>query len=218
MSTAQSWVLEGLSNGVIARKGTLGIRAGRRVPLLLSRSALTERSQLLTPGSSLSSRATIVADPSPPPIPNPGAPSLPPLSQPIIGTGDAGSLKDAEKLAALHACLQLGARGLFTESNLPTRTKGMRTPLHAASSGGGGGGGGGGGNQFPVYASTGAGNPAGNDGKTVGLSGGQRIGLEEARAFMDYYCASLTLPPFREQAETDAPGVSHRHSLQLWQA
>ncbi|KAK4703878.1 hypothetical protein P7C70_g2331, partial [Phenoliferia sp. Uapishka_3] len=60
------------------------------------------------------------------------------MAQPITGTGDASTAKDAEKLAALHACLQLGARGLFTETNLPTRTRGMKTPLHIASTGGGG--------------------------------------------------------------------------------
>lgn len=135
--------------------------------------------QLLT----LDDRATIVADPEPPALYTPGEASLPPLSVPIVGCGDAATLKDAEKLAALHACIQLGARGLFTESNLPTRTKGMKTPLHAASLGGGQGGGNG---QFATYASGGA--STGNDGKTIGLSAGQRIGLEEARAFMDYYC------------------------------
>lgn len=142
-------------------------------------------------------RATIVADPSPPPQQVSGAASLPGISQPVVGTGDAATLKDAEKLAALHACLQLSARGLFTESNLPTRTKGMRTPLHAASQSANGGGGGGGGSAFPVFAPTTNGKPAGNDGKTVGLSGGQRIGLEEARAFMDYYCALIPLPRSR---------------------
>lgn len=61
----------------------------------------------------------------------------------------------------------------------------MKTPLHAASSGGGANG------QYPSFPSSaagGAGGATGNDGKTVGLTGGNRIGLEEARAFMDYYC------------------------------
>ncbi|KAI5476262.1 hypothetical protein MNV49_007899 [Pseudohyphozyma bogoriensis] len=127
-------------------------------------------------------RCTVVADPSPPPPrPMPGQPSLPPVITPIIGTGDGPNAKEAEKLAALHACFQLGARGLFTSTNLPTRTKGMVTPLHAASTGGAGGGGG---MAFPEVV----GSVGGNDGKTVGLSNGVRIGLEEARAFMDYYC------------------------------
>lgn len=110
------------------------------------------------------------------------------MSLPIIGTGDGSSIKDAEKLAALHACIQLAARGLFTESNLPIRTKGMITPLHEASTmTQKGGSGGGGQQQYAQYAPT-QGGPAPNDGKTVGLSGGQRIGLEEARGFMDFYC------------------------------
>lgn len=140
-------------------------------------------------------RVTILADAAPPPPPQVyGQPSLPQLSLPIIGTGDAPSLKEAEKLAALHACLQLAARGCFDGSNLPVRMKGMRTPLHDASTGpaassGKGSGGGGGGGQFTQYPSAPPGQaPAANDGKTVGLSGGQRIGLEEARGFMDFYC------------------------------
>lgn len=41
-------------------------------------------------------------------------PAMPPMIEPIVGTGDAASVKEAEKLAAIHACLQLSARGLFT--------------------------------------------------------------------------------------------------------
>jgi hypothetical protein len=119
-----------------------------------------------------SNRAVIIADPSPPPIPNFNQPSLPPIISPIIGTGDAGSLKDAEKLAAYHACLQLGARRLFTASNLPTR-QGTKSGVFATSTG------------------TSSASGKINDNKTVALTNGTRIGLEEARAFMDYYCSKF---------------------------
>lgn len=41
------------------------------------------------------------------------------------------------------------------------------------------------GGKFPTVI----GLPGGNDGRTVGLTNGARIALEEARAFMDYYCS-----------------------------
>ncbi|GAA5860889.1 hypothetical protein JCM8547_003880 [Rhodosporidiobolus lusitaniae] len=202
-------------------------------------------------------RVTLVADPSPPPEqPSYGSQqrgAMPPIVTPIVGTGDGPNVKEAEKVAALSACLQLGGRGMFTKSNLPTRTIGLHTPLHAASqthvptS-----------SSFPTYSSQsnstsylpsqstyapqqplssssfsaapaqsyaggsaffdapGAGGAAGsqsaprygapvqqqqggqqqqqqvrdtNNGKTVTLGNGTTIGLEEARAFMDYYCA-----------------------------
>ena len=58
----------------------------------------------------------IVADPNPPPPPRQyGAPSMPGIIEPVIGTGDSTvSAKDAEKLAALEACVRLSARHLFT--------------------------------------------------------------------------------------------------------
>lgn len=65
-------------------------------------------------------RVTIVADPDPPAnqaswsYNSASGPSLPPMVQPIVGTGDAKTVKEAEKLAALHACMQLAAKGLFT--------------------------------------------------------------------------------------------------------
>lgn len=65
-------------------------------------------------------RVTIVADPDPPAnqqswsYNSASGPSLPPMIQPIVGTGDAKTAKEAEKLAALHACMQLSAKGLFT--------------------------------------------------------------------------------------------------------
>lgn len=95
-----------------------------------------------------------------------------------------------------------------SQSNLPTRTRGQFTPLHAASQ-----------TTAPAYAAGPSAffdgpaaapsaypqqqqqqvamQPASekNDGRTVALSTGERIGLEEARAFMDYYCGSpLSLP------------------------
>ena len=184
------------------------------------------------PSCSPACSVTVVADPDPPPPAARGGmynsasgPAMPPMIEPIIGTGDASSVKEAEKLAAIHACLQLSARGLFTnvrplppspppppesaepdspspllasQSNLPTRTRGQFTPLHAASQ-----------TVTPTYSAGPSAffdGPAAapssypqqpqamqpmadkNDGRTVALSNGQRIGLEEARAFMDYYC------------------------------
>ncbi|KAM0753259.1 P-loop containing nucleoside triphosphate hydrolase protein [Meredithblackwellia eburnea MCA 4105] len=159
-------------------------------------------------------RCTVVADPSPPPPPQlPGQPSLPPIIQPVIGTGDATtSAKDAEKLAALHACFQLGARRLFTDSNLPDprrKRQGMHNqqqpssaPVFAANNvqlqGWGAAAGPGGPYTYesassqlqltPQQQQQQKSNQPLNNGKTVQLSSGLRIGLEEARAFMDYYC------------------------------
>lgn len=115
------------------------------------------------------------------------------MSQPVIGTGDGSTLKEAEKNAALHACLQLYTRGLFTPSNLPTRTRGMITPLNVVSNSGPK-------NRkntvvasdtdqsfAPAAAASGM-EPAQTDGKMIELSNGERISLEEARGFMDFYC------------------------------
>ncbi|GAA6063881.1 hypothetical protein JCM10212_005873 [Sporobolomyces blumeae] len=186
-------------------------------------------------------RSTLVADPNPPPPPRAygtSGPSLPPSFEPIVGTGDSTvSAKDAEKLAALESCIRLYARGLFTNSNLPTRTRGQQTPLHAASqpvapalssyasssmypsnSAFGAPAGGGGGNAFnapstssyglsstalpntpmPVNSAAPKNGPAlegnGNDGKSVRLSNGQIVQLDEARMFMDYYCSKFNFP------------------------
>ncbi|GAA5851262.1 hypothetical protein JCM5353_007711, partial [Sporobolomyces roseus] len=166
-------------------------------------------------------RSQLVADPNPPPPQRAyGAPSMPGIVEPIVGMGDSLiNAKDAEKLAALESCVRLSARGLFTSSNLPTRTKGLHTPLHTAS-------------QptpssysqsqssafnAPSTSSYGQSSTAlppplptayqqqngsapvvppggGNDGKWVTLSNGQRIDLAEARLFMDYYCSKFQFP------------------------
>ncbi|GAA6018320.1 hypothetical protein JCM10207_000804 [Rhodosporidiobolus poonsookiae] len=186
-------------------------------------------------------RVTITADPSPPPEQpayNSGANrgAMPPIVTPIVGTGDGPNAKEAEKVAALSACLQLGARGLFTKSNLPTRTAGQFTPLHAASqtnqfsspsygapsapsyssgpaaasyaggsaffdapgangaAGTGGKGMGMGGMGMGGAGQMEVGGKESNDGKTVMLSSGERVGLEEARAFMDFYCNKFSFP------------------------
>ncbi|PRQ70928.1 hypothetical protein AAT19DRAFT_10468 [Rhodotorula toruloides] len=153
-------------------------------------------------------RVTIVADPDPPAnqqswsYNSASGPSLPPMIQPIVGTGDAKTAKEAEKLAALHACMQLSAKGLFTSSNLPLRAKGGFPPAAAKPAA-----------QPPTsyapssffdgpansttYNSTGpapmavdaaAPPPPTNNGSSVTLSNGDRVSLEEARAFMDFYC------------------------------
>ncbi|GAA5869564.1 hypothetical protein JCM1840_004460 [Sporobolomyces johnsonii] len=172
-------------------------------------------------------RSTIIADPSPPPPPRAfnAGPALPgpPMIEPVVGTGDSSAnAKEAEKLAAMCACIILSGRGLFTHSNLPTRTKGQLTPLHAASANPSSSHSsfstpapssysafnapssssyGASSTALPAFAGIlppMAGGPAGgpngtapegNDGKSVQLSNGVRIGLEEARAFMDYYCS-----------------------------
>ena len=146
------------------------------------------------------------------------------MAQPIIGTGDAATAKDAEKLAALHACLQLGARGLFTASNLPTRTRGLVTPLHVASTSNQQGNnnnnsGGGGAPQYASYPSqTLTAPPDGNDGKKVVLSKGQVIGLEEARGFMDYYCQRFNFGrPDLDYTVLQAQGRG-RHATGTWRA
>lgn len=108
------------------------------------------------------------------------------------------------------------------QSNLPTRTVGQHTPLHAASqtnlpsyggpsasasqsyaggsaffdAPGASGAAGASRNAYapPVPVVQQQGGQGGqqretNDGRTVQLGNGERIGLEEARQFMDYYCA-----------------------------
>lgn len=75
-----------------------------------------------------------MADPDPPPpsqrslgynSASSSGPSLPPIVQPVIGTGDAASAKEAEKLAAIDACLQMSQRGLFNKVRPPPQ---LRTP------------------------------------------------------------------------------------------
>lgn len=82
-------------------------------------------------GAHLLFRVSVLADPDPPPPANRAlaynsasavGPALPPLAQPVIGTGDAPTAKEAEKLAAIDACLQLAHRGLFNK---------VRTYTHA---------------------------------------------------------------------------------------
>ncbi|KWU41514.1 P-loop containing nucleoside triphosphate hydrolase protein [Rhodotorula sp. JG-1b] len=100
---------------------------------------------------------------------------MPPLAVPVVGTGDAPTAKEAEKLAAIDACLQLSTRGLF--------------------------------NKVGVGIPSGGPVPGTNDGRRVVLQNGAIVGLEEARAFMDYYCTRFsfgrpelsytTLPPAR---------------------
>ncbi|GAA5985608.1 hypothetical protein JCM11641_004989 [Rhodosporidiobolus odoratus] len=181
-------------------------------------------------------RVTVVADPSPPPeqpsYASQRGPAMPGIVTPIVGTGDATTVKEAEKIAATAACLMLGARGLFTKSNLPTRTQGMHTPLHAASqthfapqitytsaapqhpsassssyaggsaffdTAGSGSALGSGGAKTYQQGMGGAqvqsmpGKDS-NDGKSVTLSNGDKIKLEEARGFMDYYCGRFSFP------------------------
>ena len=61
-------------------------------------------------------RSQLIADPNPPPPQRAyGAPSMPGIVEPIVGYGDSAvNAKEAEKLAALEACVRLSARGLFT--------------------------------------------------------------------------------------------------------
>ncbi|SCZ96642.1 BZ3500_MvSof-1268-A1-R1_Chr4-4g07508 [Microbotryum saponariae] len=137
-------------------------------------------------------RATLIADADPlPPPPVYGAPSLPQSVEPLVGTGDATTSKEAEKLAALHACVQLSARGLFTPSNQPL-------PDRLAYSVNYGGGAIMNGENAVAGSSTGGATTAAatmaqdlaalKDGNAIELAGGQIINLEQAREFMDFYC------------------------------
>lgn len=218
-------------------------------------------------------RATIVADPDPPPPVqrslgyNSGyasGPTMPPLAVPVVGTGDAPTAKEAEKLAAIDACLQLSTRGLFNkvgtrvahvdlsiprgvwltrcprrhlQSNLPTRSVNLYatsasapiaragptydtaapTASSATSAFWDGPSAGGSAyqssaNQYvppppsvvapPQQQQAGGGLvPGTNDGRRVVLQNGAIVGLEEARAFMDYYCRCLA--PFSESPYDD---------------
>ncbi|GAA5884472.1 hypothetical protein JCM3774_005578, partial [Rhodotorula dairenensis] len=69
-------------------------------------------------------RVSVLADPDPPPpvqrslgynSASSSGPPLPPIAQPVVGHGDAPTVKEAEKLAAIDACLQLAHRGLFNK-------------------------------------------------------------------------------------------------------
>lgn len=79
----------------------------------------------------------------------------------IIGVGDDASKKQAEKLAALSACLQLGSRDLFDSHNLPIRLSSNRN----------------GANNKDCQAAA-----------THSLSDGTPVSLDQARAYMDFYC------------------------------
>ena len=81
----------------------------------------------------------------------------------VIGVGDAFTKKDAEKLAALSATLQLTTRGLMMPNG------GSNQPGLAKGKGG----------------KSGAVTPKGEQ---VTLSNHEAIGFERARQFMDYYC------------------------------
>ncbi|KAM0792093.1 hypothetical protein ACM66B_004797 [Microbotryomycetes sp. NB124-2] len=133
-------------------------------PVYKSRPVFIEGRQMM--------RVTIVADPAPPPPPSVlGGPSLPPMSEPVIGTGD-GSAKDAAKIAAMHAMFQLRALGLVNAANAPTQPKRKLQPLPATAADS---------DVDPSQA------PA-LEGKTVTLVNGDKIGLEDARVFIDLYC------------------------------
>lgn len=76
--------------------------------------------QVMVPGSTVPVfRVTVVAD----------------SSANIIGTGDDPSKKEAEKLAALSACFQIGSQNLFDNNNLPINSVPTRTSSHALSDG-----------------------------------------------------------------------------------
>ena len=82
-----------------------------------------------------------------------------------MGTGDASSRKDAEKLAALSACFQLVERGWL---------EGKRGKTHLGPGVG------------PVGGAAGGGSV--DKGEKIKLSDGTEVGMERAREFMDYYC------------------------------
>ncbi|SGZ22483.1 BQ5605_C022g09493 [Microbotryum silenes-dioicae] len=172
-------------------------------------------------------RATIVADADPlPPPPVYGAPSLPQSVEPLVGTGDATNSKEAEKFAALHACVQLSARGLFTPSNqpLPDRLANsinygagaiMNGENAVAESSTGG---------ATIAAATMAQNLAAlKDGNAIELAGGQIINLEQAREFMDFYCQKFGFgKPDLQITRVVAKGANHKRAKnaaqEAWQA
>ncbi|KAK4052988.1 hypothetical protein OIO90_004112 [Microbotryomycetes sp. JL221] len=111
-------------------------------------------------------RVSVVGDPDPPPPAQAfGAPSLPQASEPVVGSGDAINVKEAEKFAALHACIQLAARKLFNSSMLPTRNvvKPIAVADTAASS--------------STNVTPGAMDPPLVANKSVALSNGQKFGF-----------------------------------------
>ncbi|SCV68972.1 BQ2448_1992 [Microbotryum intermedium] len=171
-------------------------------------------------------RATLIADADPlPPPPVYGAPSLPQSVEPLVGTGDATTSKEAEKLAALHACVQLSARGLFTSSNQPL-------PDRLAYSTSYGGTNMNGGNAVSGSSTGGATTPAATaaqdlvalrDGNAVELTGGQIVNLEQARGFMDFYCQKFGFDkPDLQITRVAAKGGNNKRSKLVaqdgWQA
>ncbi|KAK4683833.1 small subunit ribosomal protein S24e, partial [Tremellales sp. Uapishka_1] len=84
----------------------------------------------------------------------------------IIGVGDSTSRKEAEKLAALSAVLQLSAAGLLDGKNARSGGKSSNGTASSSSA-----------NQV-----------SGGSNETARLSDGSEINYDRARQFMEYYC------------------------------
>ncbi|WWC86426.1 uncharacterized protein L201_001303 [Kwoniella dendrophila CBS 6074] len=85
----------------------------------------------------------------------------------ILGVGDHGSRKEAEKLAALSAVLQLTAAGLLDQGK-----SGGKSPMSNNGNG--------------TTSSTPI---SGGSNETANLSDGSTISYDRARQFMEYYCS-----------------------------
>ncbi|KAL1405978.1 hypothetical protein Q8F55_007661 [Vanrija albida] len=90
----------------------------------------------------------------------------------IIGIGDHASKKEAEKLAALSAVLQLTSRGLLDKSRGKTAAAARANAAAGPSSG-------------PSVVGSAPVLPAG---ETTRLSDGTEVTYDRARTFMEYYC------------------------------
>lgn len=112
----------------------------------------------------------------------------------VIGYGDAKTQKEAEKLAALDALLQLARRGLLWE----------KPPSKAAANGKG--------------AMTTDARNAVPQGPTVTLSDGSLVGAERAREFMDFYCSHFRFGKPDIQLSSDSQKVGKKTITKGWQA
>ena len=102
----------------------------------------------------------------------------------IVGVGDAPSAKEAEKLAALSAILQLQAVGIVRH----TQDYRLFADFQLGTSSGGGSSKSG---QVPM---TNWAEASPSSGETVKLSDGSSISYDRARQFMDYYCQRYNFP------------------------
>ncbi|WVR06049.1 hypothetical protein IAU60_003077 [Kwoniella sp. DSM 27419] len=116
----------------------------------------------------------------------------------IVGTGDHSNKKEAEKLAALSAVLQLTAAGLLEK----TKSSG-KAAAPAVS----------------AFANAPSGAVSGGSSDTAKLSDGEVISYDRARQFMEYYCHRYRFgKPDIEFSQTSSKGRKGKMAVMTWDA